>query len=61
MLVLQIKEEQGDRRLSNEERANDIKARYPSLNQLGGGILNELLLTLDRLNPFSKGSGWSAK
>jgi hypothetical protein len=58
---LQIKEEQGDRRLTNEERANDIKARYPSLNQLGGGILNELILTLDRLNPLSKGSGWSAK
>jgi hypothetical protein len=58
---LEIKETQGDRRLSNEERANDIKARFPSLNQLGGGILNELILTLDRLNPLSKGSGWSAK
>ncbi|MEM3771992.1 MAG: hypothetical protein QXW80_06745 [Candidatus Micrarchaeia archaeon] len=58
---LEIKETQGERRLSNEERANDIKARFPSLNQLGGGILNELILTLDRLNPLSKGSGWSAK
>jgi hypothetical protein len=58
---LQIKEDQGDRRLTNEERANDIKARYPSLNQLGGGILNELLITLDRLNPISKGGGWSSK
>jgi hypothetical protein len=58
---LEIKEIQGDRRLSNEERANDIKARFPSLNQLSGGILQELILTLDRLNPLSKGSGWSAK
>ncbi|NMA66395.1 MAG: hypothetical protein GX957_09180 [Clostridiaceae bacterium] len=58
---LRIKEEQGDRRLSNEERANDIKARYPTLHQMGGGMLNEVLITLDKLNPFSKGSGWSAK
>lgn len=58
---LEIKEEQGDRRISNEERANDIKARYPTLHQLGGGIVNEVLITLDRLNPLSKGSGWSAK
>lgn len=58
---LRIKEEQGDRKLSNEERANDIKARYPTLNQMGGGMLNEILITLDKLNPLSKGSGWSAK
>ncbi len=57
---LEIKEVQGDRRLSNDERANDIKARYPTVNQLGGGILNELLITLDKLNPFSKGGGWSS-
>lgn len=58
---LEIKEVQGDRRLSNDERANDIKARYPTVNQLSGGILNELIITLDKLNPFSKGSGWSSK
>lgn len=58
---LRIKEEQGDRRLSNEERANDIKARFPTLHQIGGGMLNEVLITLDKLNPFSRGSGWSAK
>lgn len=58
---LEIKEVQGDRKLSNDERANDIKARYPTVNQLGGGILNELIITLDKLNPLSKGGGWSSK
>jgi hypothetical protein len=58
---LEIKEIQGDRRLTNEERANDIRSRFPSLNQLGGGIVNELLITLDKLNPLSKGGGWSSK
>lgn len=57
---LDIKEKQGDRRLNNEERANDIKTRYPSLNQLGGGLLQEVILTIDKLNPLSNNE-WTAK
>jgi hypothetical protein len=57
---LELKERQGDKKLSIEEKATAIKATYPSLNQMGGAMVNEIILMLDKLNPLSKGGGWSS-
>jgi len=59
---LRIKNEQGTRSLDIQAEANRIKQAYPSLSQISGGAIQELLIFLDKINPLGghgKGFGQS--
>ena len=49
---LRIKDTQGTRKLNIESEANRIKQAYPSLTEVGGGAIQEVLMFIDKINPF---------
>lgn len=56
---LRIKDTQGTRDLNIKSEANRIKQAYPSLGQMSGGAVQEVLMFLDKINPFGgKGKGF---
>ena len=56
---LRIKDTQGTRNLNIQSEANRIKQAYPSLGQMSGGAVQEVLMFLDKINPWGgKGKGF---
>nr|QJB19713.1 MAG: DNA pilot protein [Microvirus sp.] len=57
---LRIKNEQGTRNLNLQAEANRIKQAYPNLSQISGGAIQELLMFLDKINPWGgQGKGFA--